>query len=88
MKVTTKAKDKRIVANPDEVKVNLAHKSSASAPANQAQLPHERDQSLHATGERVHPEMQQAHQDLKKGLVDTDARAKDGRPLGSPKRIP
>ncbi|WP_417284002.1 hypothetical protein [Comamonas sp.] len=84
--MNAKAKDQRSVANPDEVKVNLAHKSSASAPGNQAQLPHERDQSLHATGNRVHPEMQQAHQDLKKGLVDTDARAKDGRPLGSRRR--
>lgn len=75
-----KAKDKLV--NPDETKVNLSQKDSPGAPGNEAKLPHERDQSIHATDGRVHPEMTQAYEDLKKGLVDTDARAKDGRPSG------
>ena len=78
-----KPKDHLTVASPDEAKVNLAKKSDAAAPGNESQLPHERDQSLHATSSNTHPEIEQAHKDLKKGLVDTDARAKDGRPLGS-----
>lgn len=41
------------------------------------------DPCLGMTRDEPHPEMAQAHRDLKKGLLDTDARAKDGRPLGS-----
>lgn len=76
-------KNKLSVANPDEVKVNLAKKGDSAAPGNESQLPHERDQSLHATDGKVHPEVMQAHKDLKAGLVDTDARAADGLPVGS-----
>lgn len=82
-----KPKDRLTVASPDEAKVNLAKKSDARAPGNESQLPHERDQSLHATRANAHPEIKQAHKDLKKGLVDTDARASDGRPLGSRRTI-
>lgn len=78
-----KAKDQLKVASPDEAKVNLAKKGDLSTPGNESMLPHERDQSMHPTGGIAHPEMKQAHIDLKKGLVDTDARAKDGRPIGS-----
>ncbi len=78
-----KPKDHLTVASPDEAKVNLRKKGDAGAHGNESQLPHERDQSLHATGGNVQPEMEQAHNDLKRGLVDTDARAGDGRPLGS-----
>ena len=78
-----KPKDHLTVASPDEAKVNLAKKSDAAAPGNESQLPHERDQSLHSTSVNTHPVIEQAHKDLKKGLVDTDARASDGRPLAS-----
>ena len=78
-----KPKDQLKVTSPDEAKVNLAKKGDASAHGSESMLPHERDQSLHSTSENVHPEMELAHNDLKKGLVDTDARAKDGRPIGS-----
>lgn len=47
-----------------------------------AKLPHERDQSVNMTDQAPSPEMQQAHRDLKKGMVDTDARGPDGKPLG------
>ena len=43
-------------------------------------LPHERDQSPDASGRVPQPAMRQAAKDLKKGLIDTDARGKDGRP--------
>lgn len=76
-------KNKLPVASPDEAKINLAKKGDSAAPGNESQLPHERDQSLHATDGKVHPEVMQAHKDLKRGLVDTDARAADGRPIGS-----
>lgn len=78
-----KAKDQLKVASPDEAKVNLAKKVEPDAPGNETMFPHERDQSLHSTSGSVHPEMEIPHSDVKKGLVDTDARAKDGRPIGS-----
>ena len=52
-------------------------------PGDAAKLPHERDQSVNTTNQTPSPEMQQAHRDLQKGLVDTDARGADGKPLGS-----
>lgn len=78
-----KPKNQFKVVSPDEVKMNLAKKGDIAAPGNESMLPHERDQSLDSTSGSVHPEMEIAHNDLKKGLVDTDARAKDGRPIGS-----
>lgn len=78
-----KAKDHLKVASPDEAKLNLAKKVEPDAPGNESMLPHERDQSLHSTSGNVHPEMEIAHSDVKKGLVDSDARASDGRPIGS-----
>lgn len=78
-----KPKNPSKVASPDETKVNLTKKGDTSDPGNESRLPHERDQSLQSTGDLLHPEMKQAHNDLKKGLVDTDARATDGRPIGS-----
>jgi hypothetical protein len=50
--------------------------------SNAAKLPHERDQSVNMTDATPSPEMQQAHRDVQKGLVDTDARGADGKPLG------
>lgn len=78
-----KPKNRVKVVSPDEAKLNLAKKGDVNAPGNESQLPHERDQSLHATDGRIHTEIEQGHNDLKRGLVDTDARAQDGRPLGS-----
>ncbi len=52
----------------------------AAAPAPDAR---DQDPALGITSSEPQPEMQQAAKDLKKGLVDTDARGKDGRPLGS-----
>ena len=77
------AKNKPPLANADEVKVSLVDKNNSATPGHKSKLPHERDESPHATDEKIHPEGAQAHSDLKKGLVDTDARAADGRPLGS-----
>lgn len=54
-----------------------------SSPEGDARLPHERDESLGTTESEPHPEMEQAYDDVKKGLVDTDARGPDGKPLGS-----
>ncbi len=48
-----------------------------------SKLPHERDQSVPAANPKTQPEIRQAHEDLRKGLKDTDARGKDGMPLGS-----
>lgn len=53
-----------------------------SDPGAAGKLPHERDQSVNMTDQTPAPKMQQAHQDLQKGLVNTDARAADGTPLG------
>lgn len=50
--------------------------------SNAAKLPHERDQSVNMTDQAPSPAMQQAHRDLQKGMVDTDARGADGKPLG------
>lgn len=80
------AMKKPIVAQPSETKINLTQGDSTPSPGHTALLPHEKDQSLQATEPNPHPEMKQAHQDVKSGLVDTDARAKDGRPLGSRRR--
>ncbi|MFT3814370.1 MAG: hypothetical protein QM740_13480 [Acidovorax sp.] len=54
-------------------------------PGENAKLPHERDQSTDVADGAKHPEMQQAYEDVKRGLADTDARGKDGRPLGQKK---
>lgn len=48
-------------------------------------LPHERDESTGSTRDTQHPEMKQAHDDVNKGLLDTDARGPDGKPLGPKK---
>ena len=45
---------------------------NAADPAS-PQLPHERDQSVGMTDGNPSPAMQQAYQDVKKGLVNTDA---------------
>lgn len=78
-----KSKSPTKASSLDEVKVNLAEKAKTTASGNQSKLPHERDQSVHTAGTKERPKVQQASQDLKKGLVDTDARGQDGRPLGS-----
>lgn len=63
-------------------RVDTTEPQPADAPGYQGKLPHERDESVTMTNQTPHPEMQQAHKDVKKGLVNTDARAADGRPLG------
>lgn len=63
-------------------RVNTTQPQPADAPGHAGKLPHERDESVTMTNQTPHPEMQQAHKDVKKGLVNTDARAADGRPLG------
>lgn len=63
-------------------RIDTTTPQSSDAPGHQAKLPHERDESITMTNQTPHPEMQQAHRDLKKGLINTDARAADGRPLG------
>lgn len=63
-------------------RIDTTQPQPADAPGHQGKLPHERDESVTMTNQTPHPEMQQAHSDVKKGLVNTDARAADGRPLG------
>lgn len=65
-----------------QVRIDTTTPQLTDAPGNEAKLPHERDESVDMTKKTPHPEIQQAHRDLKKGLVNTDARAADGRPLG------
>ena len=68
---------------PSEAQIDTTRAQQPDDPSAAAKLPHERDQSLGATSDVIHPEMKQAHDDLKNGLKDTDARGKDGRPLGA-----
>lgn len=68
---------------PSEAQIDTTREQHPDDPSKAAKLPHERDQSLGATSDEIHPEMKQAHEDLKNGLKDTDARGKDGRPLGT-----
>ena len=62
--------------------IDTTRPQKPSDPGAQGKLPHERDQSVNMTDQTPSPDMQQAHRDLKNGLVNTDARAADGRPLG------
>ena len=62
--------------------VNTQAPQTAADTSAQAKLPHERDQSINMTDAQPCAHMQQAHQDLQRGLVDTDARGADGKPLG------
>ena len=68
---------------PSAAQIDTTREQRPCDPGAAAKLPHERDQSPGATSEAIHPEMKQAHEDLKNGLKDTDARGKDGRPLGT-----
>jgi hypothetical protein len=72
-------KPKPTEAEPQIDTTRKQHPTDAGA---QGKLPHERDESVHMTDQHPAPEMQQAHRDVKKGLVNTDERASDGRPLG------
>lgn len=65
-----------------EPQIDTTTAQNPGDPSAAAKLPHERDQSVNMTDQAPSPEMQQAHRDLKKGLVDTDARGADGQPLG------
>ncbi|GAB2816903.1 hypothetical protein GCM10027276_17480 [Comamonas piscis] len=76
-------KDPHTPPNSEETKVNTTRKQQPHDPGTQAKMPHEKDQSVGETSQQPSPEMEQAHTDLKRGLVDTDARAPDGRPKGS-----
>lgn len=68
--------------NAPQADINTQSKQTPADTGNEAKLPHERDQSVNMTDHQPDPQMQQAHRDLKKGLVDTDARGADGKPLG------
>ena len=72
----------RTTPNAPQASINTQTQQSPADSSNAAKLPHERDQSVNMTDHEPAPEMQQAHRDLKKGLVDTDARGADGKPLG------
>ena len=65
-----------------EPQIDTTTPQKPTDPGAAGKLPHERDQSVNMTDQEPAPEMQQAHRDLQKGLVNTDARAADGRPLG------
>ncbi|WP_284337922.1 hypothetical protein [Comamonas sp. NoAH] len=67
--------------NP-ETQIDTTRRQTPGDPGASGKLPHERDQSVNMTDQTPSPDMQQAHRDLKKGLVDTDARGTDGKPLG------
>jgi len=77
--------DRRPPSSPVETQVDTTRQDKPGDPANQAKLPHERDESIDMTDDKVDPEMKQAHSDLARGLEDTDARGADGKPLGSKK---
>ena len=66
----------------EETKIDTTRKQHPQDPGQQAKMPHEKDQSLGEVSNQPSPEMEQAHADLRRGLVDTDARAPDGRPKG------
>lgn len=63
-------------------RIDTTEPQPADAPGHQGKLPHERDESVDMTDQTPSPRIQQGHRDLQKGLVNTDARAADGRPLG------
>lgn len=65
-----------------EPQIDTTRKQHPTDTGAQGKLPHERDESVNMTDQHPAPEMQQAHRDVKKGLVNTDERATDGRPLG------
>jgi len=72
----------RNTPNAPQADINTQTKQAPGDSSNAAKLPHERDQSVNMTDHEPAPEMQQAHRDLQKGMVDTDARGADGKPLG------
>lgn len=63
--------------------INTTREQQPGDASAHSKLPHERDQSVNMTDGEPSPDMQQAHADLQRGLVDTDARGADGKPLGS-----
>lgn len=69
-------------APPQTPHINTQRKQHPHDPDAASKLPHERDQSLDMTDDTPDAVMEQAHQDLKKGLVDTDARDANGKPVG------
>jgi hypothetical protein len=71
--------------SPDKTRLHQETVNTESDTEDGRKLPHERDESAGATRDTPHPEMEQAHEDVKKGLVDADARGPDGKPLGSKK---
>ncbi|GAB2487778.1 MAG: hypothetical protein ACN6O3_06660 [Comamonas sp.] len=71
-----------------ETRVSTPAKQQPGDAGPNAKLPHEHDQSTDMTGGAEHPEMQRAYKDAKRGLPDTDARGKDGRPLGQKRPAP
>lgn len=71
-----------------ETQVSTTTRQRPGDSGQHAKLPHEQDQSTDMTGAVRHPEMEQAFRDVSKGLTDTDARGRDGRPLGQKKPMP
>lgn len=64
----------------ETTEIDTTRKQHPSDSGAQAKMPHEKDQSVGEVSDQPSPEMAQAHADLKRGLVDTDARGVDGRP--------
>lgn len=65
-----------------EPQIDTTKPQTPADPGVASKLPHERDESINMTDQTPSTDMQQAHQDLQRGLVDTDARGADGKPLG------
>lgn len=65
-----------------EPQVDTTRPQSPDDPDHAAKLPHERDQSVDMTHGAPSGKVQQGYRDLRRGLVDTDARDPQGRPLG------
>lgn len=64
-----------------QASIDTTKPQNPTAPSESAKLPHERDESPDSAGHAPQPVVEQAAKDIKKGLVDTDARGKDGRPI-------
>ena len=63
-------------------RINTTKPQPTDAQGHEGKLPHERDESVVMTNQTPSPKMQQGYKDLKKGLMNSDARAADGRPIG------
>lgn len=80
--MTTPSDRPSTTPNAPQAAINTQAPQQPADGSHAAKLPHERDQSVNMTEQAPSPQMQQAHRDLQKGMVDTDARGADGKPLG------